>query len=154
VDIEVDGVSLIMASPSVLSVGQCGFDHALIARNLEQQFGARVHGVETFAEALEALRRAHYDLMLVNRINDSDGAPGIDLIRSVKAEPGLADVPVMLVSGYTSAQQQAQALGALPGFGKSDIASASTRTRLQAVLGPPGPGRGPAEPGGGRQERR
>ncbi len=99
-------------------------------------------------EALDALRREHFDLVLVNRVNDSDDAPGVDLIRSVKAEPGLAGVPMMLVSNFPEAQQEAEALGALPGFGKSDLASAATRQRLEAILellqrarGPGGPGR-------------
>ena len=125
-----------MANPSVLSVGQCGFDRTKIARHLEQAFGARVVGVENFDEALEALRRERFDLVLVNRVNDSDEAPGVDLIRSVKAEAGLAGVPMMLVSNFPEAQQEAEALGALPGFGKSDLASATTRTRLEAILSP------------------
>jgi two-component system chemotaxis response regulator CheY len=124
-----------MSAPSVLSVGQCGFDHAAIARHLAGSFGAKVRGADTFDEALEALRRDHYDLVLVNRVNDTDGAPGLELIGSLKATPELADLPVMLVSDRAQAQEQAQALGALPGFGKSDLRSALTRSRLAAVLG-------------------
>jgi two-component system chemotaxis response regulator CheY len=139
-----------MASPSVLSVGQCGFDHTRISRHLERTFGARVLGVSTFDEALDALRRDRYDLILVNRVNDSDEALGLDLIRSVKAEAGLAGVPMMLVSNYPTAQQEAQALGALPGFGKSDLASEQTRTRLEAILSPPA-GPGPGSPGRSRR---
>jgi two-component system, chemotaxis family, chemotaxis protein CheY len=135
-----------MASPSILSVGQCGFDHTKIARHLEQAFGARVVGVENCEEAISALRRERYDLVLVNRVNDSDDAPGVDLIRSVKAEPGLAGVPMMLVSNYPEAQQEAEALGALPGFGKSDLASEKTRTRLGAILSRSA-GSGPGSPG-------
>ena len=126
-----------MKSPSVLSIGQCGFDHNKIARDFEQAFGARVHGVDTFDEALDSLRRERYDLILVNRLNDSDEAPGLDLIRRMKAEADLVNLPVMLVSGFPEAQQEAEALGALPGFGKSDLASAATRTRLEAILGAP-----------------
>jgi two-component system chemotaxis response regulator CheY len=134
-----------MNRPSVLSVGQCGFDHTRIARHFEQTFRAEVRGVATFDEALAALRRARFDLILVNRINDSDGAPGVELIRSMKSEPGLADLPVMLVSNYPEAQQEAEALGALPGFGKSDLASVTTRTRLEEILAsPPRSGQGGA----------
>jgi two-component system chemotaxis response regulator CheY len=124
-----------MTPPRVLSVGQCGFDHGRIARHLGQTFGAQVRAASTFGEALAALRREPYDLLLVNRVNDDDGAPGVELIRSVKAEAGLAGVPVMLVSNYADAQQEAQALGALPGFGKGDLTSPATRERLAAVLG-------------------
>jgi two-component system chemotaxis response regulator CheY len=121
--------------PSVLSVGQCAFDHTRIARHLELTFGARVRGVSSFDEALGALRRTRYDLVLVNRVNDEDGAPGVELIRSVKSMANLADVPMMLVSNYGDAQEEAEALGALPGFGKADLASEQTRQRLAAVLG-------------------
>jgi two-component system chemotaxis response regulator CheY len=124
-----------MARPRVLSVGQCAFDHNRIARHIEQSFRAQVQGVSTFDEALDALRSGRYDLVLVNRVNDEDEAPGLDLIRSVKAEAGLADVPVMLVSNYPEAQEAAQALGALPGFGKSELATETTRARLGAILG-------------------
>jgi two-component system chemotaxis response regulator CheY len=139
-----------MSSPCILSVGQCAFDHTRISHHLEQAFGARVLGVSTFAEALDALRRDHYDLVLVNRVNDSDDAPGLDLIRSVKAEPGLAGVPMMLVSNYPEAQQEAEALGALPGFGKGDLTSATTRTRLEAILSSQARG-GSGEPGRDRR---
>jgi two-component system chemotaxis response regulator CheY len=125
-----------MKSRSVLSVGQCGFDHNKIARHFEQAFGAQVHGVDTRDEALEALRRQRFDLVLVNRVNDADETPGVDLIRTMKTDTALADLPVMLVSAFPEAQQEAEALGALPGFGKSDLASATTRSRLEAILGP------------------
>jgi CheY-like chemotaxis protein len=128
-----------MTGPRVLSVGQCAFDHNRIARHLEQSFRAQVLGVSTFDEALDALRSERYDLVLVNRVNDHDEAPGLDLIRIVKDEAGLAEVPVMLVSNYPEAQDAAQALGALPGFGKADLASKTTRARLGAILGPPAP---------------
>jgi two-component system chemotaxis response regulator CheY len=123
-----------MTRPSVLSVGQCGFDHTRIARHFQQTYNVEVQGVSTFDEALAALRRERFDLILVNRVNDLDGASGLDLIRSMKSEPALTGLPVMLVSNYPEAQQEAEALGALPGFGKSDLASATTRTRLEAVL--------------------
>jgi two-component system chemotaxis response regulator CheY len=125
-----------MICPTILSVGQCGFDHNRIAHQFEQSFGARVRGVSTFGEALDALRREHYDLLLVNRVSDEDGSLGIELIRRVKAAPGLADLPVMLVSNDPEAQQQAEALGACAGFGKSDLSSETTRQRVESALGP------------------
>jgi len=127
-----------MTRPRILSVGQCAYDHSRIARHLEQTFQAQVLGVSTFGEALDALRSGHYDLTLVNRVSDLDGARGLDLIRSMKAEPGLADVPVMLVSNYPEAQADAEALGAIPGFGKADLTSKATQARLESILnGPP-----------------
>jgi two-component system chemotaxis response regulator CheY len=124
-----------MSPLRVLSVGQCGFDHSRIARYFERSFRAEVRGASTFDEALDALRSAPYDLVLVNRITDLDGSRGPDLIRAVKADAGLAGLPIMLVSDHPEAQAEAQELGALPGFGKSGIESETTRARILAVLG-------------------
>ena len=110
-----------MDKPRILSVGQCSFDHGSIGRHLRKSYGAEVAGANTLAEALVTLRAGDFDLVLVNRVFDIDGTPGVDLIRSMKAEPGLAGLPVMLVSNYEDAQVEAQSLGALHGFGKADL---------------------------------
>jgi two-component system chemotaxis response regulator CheY len=123
-----------MPHPRVLSVGQCSYDHAMIARTLEAAFQARTSGAATAAEALEALRSGTFDLVLVNRIGNRDGAPGVDLIRELQDDPSLAPVPVMLVSNDAKAQAQAVALGARPGFGKAELHSPTTRALLANVL--------------------
>src|SRR5437764_6697953 len=110
-----------MDKPHVLSVGQCSFDHGSITRHLGKTYGAEVAGANTVGEALVTLRAGEFDLVLVNRVFDDDGTPGVDLIRAIKAEPELAGIPVMLVSNYQDAQAEAKALGALPGFGKADL---------------------------------
>jgi CheY-like chemotaxis protein len=110
-----------MDKPRILSVGQCSFDHSSITRHLGKTYGAEVAGANTVAEALVTLRAGDFDLVLVNRVFDGDGTPGIDLIRAIKADPKLSILPVMLVSNYEDAQVEAQSLGALPGFGKSDL---------------------------------
>ena len=110
-----------MHAGRVLSVGQCGYDHAQIVRHLGRHFGMEVIAAHSHEQALESLRAGAYDLVLVNRVGDRDGAPGIELIRRLKADPETTSVPVMLVSNYADAQNEAVALGALPGFGKSDL---------------------------------
>src|SRR5689334_22144144 len=102
-----------MSTHRVLSVGQCGYDHGQISRHLKQSFGAEVRSADTFDDAVETLRGEPFDLVLVNRRSDLDGAPGLDLIRTLKADPALANVPVMLVSDFAHAQEEAQSLGAL-----------------------------------------
>jgi two-component system chemotaxis response regulator CheY len=124
----------VMSRYCVLNVGQCGFDQSRISRFLHQSFGAEARSVDTFAEALAALRTDSFDLVLVNRVSDLDGSSGLDLIRSIKAETKLAGVPVMLVSDYPEAQADAQALGALPGFGKSALSSDRAEKCVRAVL--------------------
>jgi two-component system chemotaxis response regulator CheY len=117
--------------PRVLSVGQCGFDHGKIARHMKQAFGAEVVAADTFPEALEALRGGPpFDLVLVNRVTDADGSRGLDLVRDLNGGP----TPVMLVSNYPEAQEQAVSLGALPGFGKSDLGLPAVHERLKRVL--------------------
>jgi two-component system chemotaxis response regulator CheY len=123
--------------PRVLSVGQCGFDHGQIARHLKQAFGAEVVGAHTRAEALEALCAGRFDLVLVNRVIDADGSYGLDLIRDLRADPTPVPVPVMLVSNYLDAQQKAVALGAHPGFGKSELGQPQTHEKLKRVLAGP-----------------
>ena len=123
--------------PKVLSVGQCGFDHSSIARQLRTALGASVEAASSQTEALAALRGGGYDLVLVNRVFDDDGAPGLDLIRALKADSALADLPVILVSNYADAQAEAEELGALPGFGKAELTTAEARQRLEAALSRP-----------------
>jgi len=118
----------------VLNVGQCGFDHGTIARFLNRDFGADVVGAGTSREAVELLRGEKFDLVLVNRVSDADGSSGLELIRTLKADPALAGVPVMLVSNYPDAQEQAEAIGAIPGFGKSEISKTKAQERLRQVL--------------------
>lgn len=122
--------------PRVLSVGQCGYDHGQIERHLRRRFGAVVEAASTFPEAVEKLSETPFDLVLVNRINDADGSPGLDLIQTLKSDPALTTIPVMLVSNYEDAQQKAQALGALPGFGKSNLTSPESTEKLKSVLEP------------------
>ena len=110
-----------MDKPRILSVGQCSFDHNSMTRHLAKNYGAEVAGANTLGEALVTLRAGEFDLVLVNRVFDGDGTEGVGLIRAIKADPELAHVPVMLVSNYEDAQVEAQSLGALPGFGKTDL---------------------------------
>ncbi len=103
-----------MAQARILSVGQCGFDRGSLSRFFSKRFGAQVVAADTRDEALDALRSGPFDLVLVNRVADRDGSPGLELIRAIKSDPATAGVPVMLVSNYPDAQDQAVALGALP----------------------------------------
>ncbi len=122
-------------NPFVLSVGQCDFDHGNISRLLQREFGAKVERAALADEAIAAAGRARYDLVLVNRILDSDGSTGLEVIRRLRESPATTDLPVMLVSNFADAQEQAVALGARPGFGKNGLEDGSTIARLRQVLG-------------------
>jgi two-component system chemotaxis response regulator CheY len=125
-----------MATQKVLSLGQCGADHASISAVLDEHFGAEVVAARTYEDALARLRQGGFALVLVNRVLDYDGRPGLDFIDRLRADAELKGVPVMLVSNYADAQQEAVARGALPGFGKSALRQPETLGRLGKVLTP------------------
>jgi two-component system chemotaxis response regulator CheY len=124
-----------MAVKRVLSIGQCGADHYSISNMMQKHFGAEVVAAQDAEEARALLRAGGFALVLVNRILDAGGGLGADVIAQLKADNTLAQVPVMMVSNYEDAQQQAVAQGALPGFGKSSLGHLRTLDRLRAVLG-------------------
>jgi two-component system chemotaxis response regulator CheY len=123
-----------MAGKRVLSIGNCAYDHGNIARILAHHFSAEVVPAATWEEAQRLLAQGHFDLVLVNRIFDADGSSGLEVIRLLKSQPGTQNLPVMLISNYEEAQQQAQALGAVRGFGKASLEHGSTLELLRPYL--------------------
>jgi two-component system chemotaxis response regulator CheY len=121
--------------PRVLSIGQCGFDHGTLRYLLRSLFGTEPVAIDSADAAFETIRKERFDLVMVNRIFDSDGGSGLEFVRAMKADPDLAAIPVMLVSDLEEAQKSAVALGAEPGFGKRELATRKARERLEAVLG-------------------
>ncbi len=120
--------------PLVLDVGQCNLDHGNISRLLQDQFDAGVDRVHHADEAADAVRDKRYNLVLVNRIFDADGAEGLAFIERLQADEATRDTPVMLVSNFADAQEAAVALGAKPGFGKSALSDPKTVEGLSAHL--------------------
>jgi CheY-like chemotaxis protein len=118
----------------VLDVGNCGMDHANISALLRRHFAVeieRAHGVE---DALEVLRNRRVDLVTVNRLMESDGSPGLQLIEAIKANPQFRGVAVMMISDYQDCQEQAVEAGAVPGFGKSALHEPATVELLKVHL--------------------
>ncbi|HEY7308790.1 MAG TPA: hypothetical protein VH643_05425 [Gemmataceae bacterium] len=118
----------------VLSVGQCFADHSSISRVLRGAFGAEVIGADSPQVALDHLRQGAFSLVLVNRVLDADGSSGLDLIRAIRSEAALRDVPIMLVSNYDDAQSQAVQAGASPGFGKASLGQPDMLARVEPYL--------------------
>jgi two-component system chemotaxis response regulator CheY len=131
--------------PRILDVGQCGFDHGSIRRTLGALPGTAVEHAATHDDALLRLAREAFDLVLVNRIGDADGRPGIDLVRAIRADDRHRETPIMLVSNLPAAQAEAVAAGALPGFGKSELGAPQVFERVLAALGS-GPSAGDPAP--------
>ncbi|MGL4554656.1 MAG: hypothetical protein ACRC33_26115 [Gemmataceae bacterium] len=121
-----------MSAKKVLSVGQCDMDHGSLSRLLAGKLGVAVERADTAAEALAALKDGPYALVLVNRVFDADGDSGLELIKAVKASAPAQ--PVMLVSNYADAQAEAQAAGAVPGFGKSALGQPGTVEALKGYV--------------------
>jgi two-component system chemotaxis response regulator CheY len=118
----------------VLSVGQCGPDNYSLSRFLQSKFDVQFETAETAADTLDRLRKSHPDLVLINRKLDCDYSDGADIIRLIKADPKVADIPVMLVTNYPEHQEQAVALGAEYGFGKLEFGSPDVVSRLEPFL--------------------
>ena len=121
-----------MTAKRVLNIGQCGTDHHRISNCLQKQFGAEVTRAATEDEAVELLRAGSYDLVLVNRILDADGSSGLEVIGRICTSTN--PPPVMLVSDFYASQQQAEAAGAVPGFGKGNLYDSETIQRLGKYL--------------------
>jgi CheY-like chemotaxis protein len=118
----------------VLDVGQCGPDHATIRSYLTRHFDCEIvqaHGVD---DTLAYLKSGQFELVLINRKLDADYSDGIEIIRKIKADADIAQVPVMLVTNYPEHQEAAVAAGALRGFGKLEYEKPETRAKLAAVL--------------------
>ena len=82
---------------------------AVMTRRLEEA-GYRVTPCASGPEAVAELRRAAPDLVLA----ELRMAPmsGLDLLRLVRAEPSLVDLPVVLIAGRTDQEQAVQAFAA------------------------------------------
>jgi len=118
----------------VLDVGNCVPDHGAIRSLLEREFRAEVVQAHGPSDTLAELKKGHFDLVLVNRKLDQDYSDGMDIIKSVKADPALAKTPVMLITNYENHQAVAIAAGAEPGFGKLSLNEPATIERLGKFL--------------------
>ena len=118
----------------VLDVGQCDIDNWQIKQLLQKNFNVEVDRAKSHSDALSAIQRQSYDLVLLNRINDSDGSSGLDFLRQLKAGAPTSALPVMLVSNYPDSQSEAVDAGAFPGFGKASLNAPETVDRLRQAL--------------------
>ena len=118
-----------------MSVGQCGPDHASISRFLNRHFDVEIRTADLPEDTMQRLREEPVDLILINRKLDADYSEGMDILRTLKADPALSLIPVMIVSNFEESQKAAVAEGAEYGIGKSELVSDVARERVAAVLG-------------------
>lgn len=120
---------------TVIDCGNCGPDHNSIRNMIQRHFDAVVEQTHDGRQTLARLRKGGVDLVLVNRKLDRDYSDGMDVIRQIKADDQLKDVPVMLVTNYEEHQQAAVAIGAVAGFGKLSVSDPQTHALLEPFLG-------------------
>jgi len=123
-----------LAKSKVLDVGNCGPDHATLGWMLSNHFDVEIDRALCVDDALERMRACEYELVLVNRLIFDDASPGKRLIEDAKADKSIRKTPIMMISNFDDAQQDAVAAGAEPGFGKNDIFADSTVRLLSNYL--------------------
>jgi two-component system chemotaxis response regulator CheY len=122
-------------SKRIVSVGQCGPDHATISRFLTSMFDCQVVSTDGLADTMRELKSSPVHLVLINRKLDADYSDGIEILRAIKSDAEVAHAPVMLVTNYPEHQDAAVEAGALRGFGKLEFENLATKQKLSAVLG-------------------
>ncbi|MBC7773279.1 MAG: hypothetical protein H7210_12345 [Pyrinomonadaceae bacterium] len=122
------------AGAKVVLVGHCVPDSYMLRSAVQRAVpDATIVMVNSSEELDEAMQGA--DLLLVNRALDGyfRAGGGVELIRQLAGERRGAGSPsIMLVSDIASAQQEAEAAGAVPGIGKKALYADQTRERLAA----------------------
>ncbi len=120
---------------TVVSVGQCRPDHAAITHFLKSNFDVEVVATDLADDSLTIIRESEVHLVLINRKLDADYSDGMDILKTMKDDPKLAGIPVMLVSNFPEWQQKAVDAGATYGFGKAELHQPDTVDRVRGALG-------------------
>jgi CheY-like chemotaxis protein len=118
----------------VLDVGNCDADHEAITALLQSNFQVEVTRAHDKADALLALERQPFDLVVVNRLMDRDGSEGLSVIQAVKRDGRWQHLPVMMITNLPEHQARAIEAGAVPGFGKASLHAPATIDTLRPFL--------------------
>ena len=121
-------------SKTVLDVGQCNPDHSSISGLLTQNFDVNIQRAHSHEQAITMAKDLKPDLVLINRLYDANGDEGMETLRALKADEATSNIPIMVVSNYSDAQDAAVAAGAIQGFGKSALNTPETLALLQGCL--------------------
>jgi len=119
-------------SPTVLLVGHCFPDQMMLKSALGSILGSpTIEKAHSIAELDEHLPGA--DLALVNRVLDGSfpSESGIGLIETYS---GTSKTPLMLISNFPESQAEAEAAGAVPGFGKTAMYAEETAERIRNAI--------------------
>ena len=120
-------------SKRILLVGHCGVDGPRLKDELSRALpGVKVERINSDDDLRRTVGEGA-DLLLVNREPVGFEGEGLDLIKQVKSQN--PDCKVMLVSDYDDAQQQAEKVGAMKGFGKSEMGSPQVAELIREAVG-------------------
>ena len=123
-------------SKKVLLVGHCGPDSSYLRMSVRKAVPeVDIVAADDGQELAKALAGGGIDLVLFNRElgYGYDPDTGVEAIRALR--PAYPDLKMMLVTNYDDVQRQAQAAGAVPGFGKRELGTARVTELLRDALG-------------------
>jgi CheY-like chemotaxis protein len=123
-------------SKKVLLVGHCGPDSSFLRQTVRKALpGAEILSADDGRELTKSLETGGIDLVLFNRELGYGYEPdtGVEAIRTLRAT--FPDVKMMLVTNYDDVQRQAEAAGAVPGFGKKELGTPRVLELLRSTLG-------------------
>lgn len=118
---------------TVLDIGNCDADHSFIKGMLQSNFEATLIRAHKLDDAITALKNNAVDLIMINRLLDTDGSEGMEVFRNLKTSE-FGAIPVMLITNFEDHQKAAAAEGAVPGFGKASLHSPETIETVKHAL--------------------
>ena len=101
---------------------------------LENRFACEIVQAHSRIQTIQLLKAESFDLVLINRKLDQDYSDGIEIIKAIREDESLSDVPVMLVTNYAEHQDAAVEASAIRGFGKLELESTETFEKLSPLL--------------------
>ena len=82
----------------------------VLMRNLLKEFGFHAVTAESGSKAIEAARTHPPALVLLDK--NMPGMPGDEVIRTLRAEPGRANLPILILSGERMSRADVERFGA------------------------------------------
>lgn len=99
-----------MTSKPIILVVDDDLPILLLMRNLLREFGFEAVTAESGREALIEARKRKPAVVLVDK--NMPGMTGDEVIRTLRAEPGFDELPILILSGEQIAKSDLKALGA------------------------------------------
>jgi CheY-like chemotaxis protein len=118
----------------LLIVGQCDFDYQRIRLIITKSYEIEVHRADSLDDALQSALDRQFDLILINRLLDTDRSEGMAVLHELKSNPATENTPAMIISDYQETQDAAVAAGAKRGFGKASLDTPETFELLSVFL--------------------